>query len=499
MKIQLKKYYALFLAFVLFIALIPSHANAMTNEVSYTEAIKPQYDDAKGFSEGLAAVKLGDKWGYIDETGQVVIDFLYDDAHAFSEDKAIVEKHTVREDYLIRNYYIITRDNYQLIESNWVTVHVEGSALMEVANPAYYNGYVVLPGDSGSGAILFDENGEMFDDAYFSPTEGLYPRYNFYLPPVPDGEEFEIFFGDLGYIDARPFNQGLAPVLYEESNGKHSHYISLLQKDGTLWSGPKIYDYAVQGFNFEHRLFNDFSVASIMNEDDKWGAVNKEGKMVIPFRYESLSMFSDGLATFSKNGKIGFIDIHENEVFAPQFDAASLFSDGLAAVQKGDKAYIINKRGEKIKGTENLHAGAYFIETKRGLVTKDPSEFIVIEENGKLGYNKKASMNPFEDYHEWTPTLQHDAVDHSWEIKLNMKVDPGTVNLSNVYIVDKEFNKVDFIQPTVKDSGNASAIILENTGAFKKGEEYWIIIESDVQSADGTKLGNHLKAQFKIK
>ena len=33
----------------------------------------PQFDEAKTFSEGLAAVKVGEKWGYIDKAGQVVI------------------------------------------------------------------------------------------------------------------------------------------------------------------------------------------------------------------------------------------------------------------------------------------------------------------------------------------------------------------------------------------------------------------------------------------
>jgi hypothetical protein len=32
--------------------------------------IKPQFDDAKEFAEGLAAVKLGKKWGYIDRIGK---------------------------------------------------------------------------------------------------------------------------------------------------------------------------------------------------------------------------------------------------------------------------------------------------------------------------------------------------------------------------------------------------------------------------------------------
>jgi hypothetical protein len=35
------------------------------------------------FSEGLARVNMNDKWGYINDQGEVVIDFIFDDAKDF--------------------------------------------------------------------------------------------------------------------------------------------------------------------------------------------------------------------------------------------------------------------------------------------------------------------------------------------------------------------------------------------------------------------------------
>jgi hypothetical protein len=50
------------------------------------------YDDACKFSDGLAAVKQGNKWGYIDSTGAVVIPFEFNEAYSFNEGLAKVAR-----------------------------------------------------------------------------------------------------------------------------------------------------------------------------------------------------------------------------------------------------------------------------------------------------------------------------------------------------------------------------------------------------------------------
>ena len=51
-----------------------------------TQVIEPSYDEAKSFSNGLAAVKKGDKWGFINTSGTLVIDYQFDLADYFTED-----------------------------------------------------------------------------------------------------------------------------------------------------------------------------------------------------------------------------------------------------------------------------------------------------------------------------------------------------------------------------------------------------------------------------
>src|SRR6218665_2038281 len=53
--------------------------------------IKPQFDEAQWFQEGLASVKLDGKWGYIDKTGKMAIKPQFEDAQWFHEGLARIK------------------------------------------------------------------------------------------------------------------------------------------------------------------------------------------------------------------------------------------------------------------------------------------------------------------------------------------------------------------------------------------------------------------------
>ena len=56
------------------------------------EVVPCQYDNALGFSDGLAVVEKGGKCGYIDKTGKEVIPCKYDVESDFSDGLAAVGK-----------------------------------------------------------------------------------------------------------------------------------------------------------------------------------------------------------------------------------------------------------------------------------------------------------------------------------------------------------------------------------------------------------------------
>ena len=73
---------------LIFSTLLFSSSDAEQGEVEYV--IIPQFDRASPFSEGLALVKIGDKYGYINKEGQYVINPQFNSALSFSEGLAAV-------------------------------------------------------------------------------------------------------------------------------------------------------------------------------------------------------------------------------------------------------------------------------------------------------------------------------------------------------------------------------------------------------------------------
>lgn len=77
------------------------------------------------------------------------------------------------------------------------------------------------------------------------------------------------------------------------------------------------------------------------------GAIDWEGKTVIPFIYNSVEPFSEGLAAVSDKNGTGFVNRNGEVVIPLQFEEAEPFSEGLAVVRKKDNTYAyIDKTGK---------------------------------------------------------------------------------------------------------------------------------------------------------
>ncbi|RIE08983.1 WG repeat-containing protein, partial [Candidatus Cryosericum odellii] len=70
---------------------------------------------------------------------------------------------------------------------------------------------------------------------------------------------------------------------------------------------------------------------------DKWGFCNRDRKMVIPTVYDSVDLFSEGLAPVHLNSKCGYIDTKGTMVIPAVYDSVDPFIKGLASVHLNGK------------------------------------------------------------------------------------------------------------------------------------------------------------------
>ena len=149
--------------------------------------------------------------------------------------------------------------------------------------------------------------------------------------------EHEVLDGAL-YTDFKSFSEGLVAIY---RNGKYGY----MNKQRELVIPYKYQD----AQDFKNGL------AIVVNQNDKYGAINRLGNVVIPFKFNYLSSFSDGLALYTEDNhwnegfQYGFVDLKGNISIKAKWDSACLFSEGLAAVRVGDsetgKWGIIDKAG----------------------------------------------------------------------------------------------------------------------------------------------------------
>ena len=81
-----KRIVALLMALCLLVGLAPT---IVATEMHYETVIIPQYEEVGRFNDGYAPVKADGKWGYINKTGEIVVEPKYDWAGISNEGVAV--------------------------------------------------------------------------------------------------------------------------------------------------------------------------------------------------------------------------------------------------------------------------------------------------------------------------------------------------------------------------------------------------------------------------
>ncbi len=109
---------------------------------------------------------------------------------------------------------------------------------------------------------------------------------------------------------------------------------------------PLQWRWVVKPGEYEDIEFVDDELLAVKNDEGKYGILNIEGKILVPFLYDTIYDYRDGRALVVNGENYFYIDNIGETVISDDFQQAHSFSEGVAFVKKGDLWGCINLSGE---------------------------------------------------------------------------------------------------------------------------------------------------------
>lgn len=278
------------------------------------------YFDARG---PLKVSKNG-KFGVLDENGHEVIPCIYEGIYPIQGELKLLEVKNVDGQYGVLDYNneIIIPFDYDLITFFYSAFHVKKNGLF----------------------ALFNTEGVQLTDFKYRWIDSK--SNNFALVAIPSTDSYN-YIGVLNCITGKEvlpcaFNNCIIDndyIIVSKHMNERSLYFGIYDLNGKIVLPIEEYE---RIYSFSNGL------ACIENKDRKCGYVNQSGEIVIPFIYDSVYAFRDGLARVCKNKKYGVINTDGEIIIECKYDLIENFSNGFARVRIGDKKGLINTKGEEI-------------------------------------------------------------------------------------------------------------------------------------------------------
>ena len=401
-----KRILSLTLAVLLLLAVLP----VTTLAAGYTVVIDLKYDDVLSFSEGLCAVKSGEKWGFIDKTGKEVIAFKYDNAYSFSEGLAPVclngkwgwidkaGKEVIAPRYDAVEYFSEGLAAVCLGEK-WGFIDKTGK---EVVVPKYdvlwrsFSDGKAWVEDYDYGMMCIDKTGKVLATGWEN-----YVSNDLYGLPVVENRPYDVKYNEDSdkyvFLDTK----GKEIVLdYSEAWG----FWSSLLEHRWQWEDNSTIYYAVE---------NDAAIVRCAN--GKYGLVDKTGKEIINGKYDDIwySGHKNVLITW-RDDMCGLIDATGKELapckyagiqgyaaFTYEHSAVYGFSEGMLPVEGANGKWdVIDTTGKEVIPCKYEYVGPFIsgmavvtdASLKSGYIDKTGKEYILDKYKWVHDFNSETGL-----------------------------------------------------------------------------------------------------------
>ena len=354
------------------------------------------------YDKGFAEISLNGKLGIIDISGKLITPIKYDNIEEYKGNYSKVTL-TNKKGYINKKGEEITQIKYDDLDE-----FSEGFARVTLNGKCGYIdslGNEIIP-------IIYDDRTHTFSPQFNEGFAGV--SLNGLCGFIDKNGKI---ISQLKYYSVFAFKKGLARVwlndtqsTYIDKTGKElfpfgNNYhieelgISILcpNKCGVLDKTGKI----IVPFIYESIPYQ-FQNSFMVKKNGKFGIIDKQGKQITPLKYDRFDTFFEGLAHVSINGKTGLIDLNGREITPIKYDNIGHYlpkgkNEGLITVRINGKFGFINKTGREITQLKydyisefNDGVAKVTINGKDGAIDKEGKEIIPV---GKYEYS-------ISDFHE---------------------------------------------------------------------------------------------------
>lgn len=314
-------------------------------------------------SNGLAAIEVNGKWGYIDIKGNVVIPAQFDDCWMFTENGLARVLINGKYGYINKEGKIVISAKF----SDAKDFSTNGLAAVNVDGKYSYN-------NTGKYGYI-NTQGEMVIPAQFKNANSF-------------------------------ASNGLAEVLVEEGWFHKETKGGYINEKGEMVIPAKYTSYYIKDFGANGLAPIDVGMNTGMSSVrySKWGYMNAKGEMVIPAQFSDAQPFTDdGLAVVGDGIYSGFIDTSGKIVIKPKYMSAMPFHNGVAKVDLAGKGDIyITKNGTEY--TSKVYNALKFASTGeellQTLLSKDTKQISQIEKNQAIEMIESCLVQNYDYYND---------------------------------------------------------------------------------------------------
>lgn len=257
-------------------------------DTNFKVAIKPQFFNAKCFSEGMAAVFDGEKWGFINKKGKYVISPTYENVHS---------KYTYNEPHsqTYQNYMVGFEEGYAVVDNGKTDMLIDTDGKVIHTSKELIN----------SSSYGFQRGGNVAISHKYVCDSDLRKKYDIKAP----GSYIEIPFYSMAYtIDCLSDNYAII-----RSNAEIFVTYYVINSKGKCVIDPTKID------NFSHCIVTEKSyiIKREISGVYQSAVYDHSGNTIVPYYYTNiLPVTKDGKALyyvgFFKNGECELLDTKGN-------------------------------------------------------------------------------------------------------------------------------------------------------------------------------------------